>query len=218
MRSVVFAALAALCLSGAAATASPSDAGRIEFEVLRNGHPFGRHTVVVSGTEGNLRATSSVTMRANMGPVTVFRLEQNCSETWTEGVLTSLACNTLKDGRRTHVQAERRDGRLHVRGAEGENWFPLSAFPASWWTKPPAGVVLINTETGEPMRATISHLGRETIEIGGRRIAADRVRVTGTLTGDLWYDSEGRWVGCNFRARGQEIEYRLATSRANAPA
>jgi hypothetical protein len=217
MRFVACVAMVAACLTGAA-VAIPSETGRTEFEVLRNGQPFGRHTIVVSGTEGSLRAQSRVALRAAAGPITVFRLEQTCTETWTQGVLTGLSCTTLKDGRRTQVRAERRNNRIVVRGADGERVMPLNAFPASWWTKPPEGAMLINTETGEPMRVRVTHMGREAFELGGRRIQADRVRVHGTLTGDLWYDAEGRWVGCAFTARGQRIVYRLATPLANAPA
>jgi hypothetical protein len=81
MRKTALAAAAALLLTGAA-VASPPEAGRTEFEILRNGQPFGRHTIVVTGSGDDFRAQSSVSMRATMGPVTVFRLEQSCVGTW----------------------------------------------------------------------------------------------------------------------------------------
>ncbi len=218
MRSLSLAALAALCLSMPAA-AAPSDAGRLVFEVTRNGEPFGQHVVTVTGADDALRAQSRVTLRAGIGPLTVFRLEQTCSETWSEGVLRSLTCSTLKDGRRTQVHAVSQDGRLRVSGADGETDFPLGVFPTSWWTRPPAGTsTLLDTETGEAMQVRVTNLGRETISVGGQRIQADRIRVRGTLTADLWYDTQGRWVGCEFTARGQRVEYRLATPRSSAPA
>jgi len=218
MRSLSLAALAALCLS-TAATAAPSDAGRLVFDVTRNGQPFGQHSITVSGAGDLLRAESRVALRANAGPITVYRLEQTCSETWSNGALAGLNCTTLKDGRRTQVRAEVRDGQLRVTGAEGETMFPLGAFPTSWWTRPPAGTTtLVDTQTGEPMRVRVTNMGREMIDVGGQRIRADRIRVQGTLTADLWYDAEGRWVGCVFTARGQRVEYRLTTALSAAPA
>lgn len=218
MRFLASAIVAAACLTGAA-VATPSETGRTEFDVLRNGQPFGTHTIVVSGTDENLRAQSRVALRASAGPITVFRLEQTCSETWIDGALAGLMCSTLKDGRRTQVRAQRRNNRLVVHGVDGEHVLPITAFPASWWTMPPEGARLINTETGEPMRMQITHMGREAYEVGGRRIQANRVRVQGdTLSGDLWYDTEGRWVGCAFNARGQRIQYRLASPLNAAPA
>jgi hypothetical protein len=219
MRSIALAAAAVLCFATPAATGAPSDAGRLEFDVTRNGQPFGRHTITVSSDASNLRARSDVALRVDVGPLTVFRLEQSCSETWGDGVLSELDCSTLKDGRRTRVRGELRDGRLRVVGADGETWFPLGAFPTSWWTMPPANATsLIDTETGEAMPVRVSRMGRETITVGGRSIQADRVRVRGALTVDLWYDTQGRWVACEFEARGQRVEYRLATPLSDAPA
>lgn len=217
MRSLALAALAAIFVSSAA-SAAPSSAGRTEFEVFRNGEPFGRHVITVMAAGDNLRAQSSVQLSAGMGPLVMFRLEQTCSETWSNGALARLTCSTLKDGRRTRVRAERRGGQLRVVGASGERLVSGQALPASWWSKPPEGATLINTETGEPMRAHVTNMGRETIAVAGRRIEADRVHVQGSVTGDLWYDASGRWVACRFSARGQNIEYRLATPLANAPA
>src|SRR5262245_55707511 len=119
MRSLALAALAAFCLTGAA-SATPSDAGRAVFDVTRNGQPFGRHTIAVTGSGDALRAQSEVDFRVDVGPMTMYRLEQNCTETWANGALASLSCNTLKDGHRTRVQAEQRNGRLRVVGARGE--------------------------------------------------------------------------------------------------
>ncbi len=68
------------------------------------------------------------------------------------------------------------------------------------------------------MRVRVTNMGRETIDVEGQRIQADRVRVQGTLTVDLWYDAQGRWVGCEFTARGQRVEYRLTTALSSAPA
>lgn len=218
MRSLALAAVAAFCLTGAA-TASPSDAGRSVFEVTRNGQPFGRHTIAVTGSQDNLRAQSEVEFHANAGPLTVYRLEQSCTEVWSRGALSGLSCTTTKNGRRTRVRAEQTGGRLRVVGADGEHWFPAGALPASWWSRPPTEIsTMIDTQTGAPMRVTLTRMGRETIEAGGQRIQAERIRVQGTLTVDLWYDDQGRWVGCAFTARGQNIRYRLASPLTGLPA
>ncbi len=216
MRSAVFATIV-LALAGAA-HAAPVEPGRIEFDVLRNGQPFGRHTVSVTGAQGNLRAENRVTLRAGVGPVTVFRYEQNCTETWRSGALAGLECSTLKDGRRTQVSAQIQGQRLRVTGAGSEHFFPVGAFPTSWWTRPPTDAeTFLDTETGAPMRVRVSRVGRETIEVGGQRIEAERLRVQGSIIVDLWYDLNGRWVGCTFTARGQTISYRLTTPIDSAP-
>jgi len=211
-------ALAMLCLSSAV-HAAPSGEGRAEFEVLRNGQPFGRHVISVSEAGGVLRVQNNVSLRAGVGPVTVFRYEQNCAETWRAGALAGLQCSTLKDGRRVEVRADTAGDRLRVVAGGQERFFPIGAFPTTWWTRPPTGAdAFIDTETGAPMRVQVTRVGRETIEVSGEAIAAERIRVEGSLTVDLWYDTQGRWVGCEFTARGQTISYRLASPLNAAPA
>lgn len=218
MRSIALAALAALCVSNSA-IAAPSTAGRTVFEVLRNGQPFGRHSVVVSGADGNLRAQTNVALRVGAGPVTLYHYEQACIETWNSGALSALECSTLKEGRRTRVRAATQAGQLRVTGSRGDVVFAPGALPTSWWTRPPTSIdSMIDTETGARMPLRVTRVGRESFVAGGQTIQADHIRVQGTLAVDLWYDVQGRWVGCAFTIRGQHIEYRLETPLGNAPA
>lgn len=198
----------------APAFAAPSAPGRLEFEVLRQGQPFGRHTVTVSEVNGALVAESQARLRATLGPVAVFRYEQTCRETWRDGALQDLACTTQRNNRRTNVVAAPNAGAMRVTARGVETAFPLTAMPSNWWSKPPASVrEFINTETGTRMPVRITRIGRETYN----GIDAERVRVQGTLTLDLWYDDAGRWVGCVFTTQGQRIEYRLVSPVSQAP-
>lgn len=211
--------LALIALALAASTqlspASASPPGGIEFEVLRNGEPFGRHVVSVSETEGRVRVESQVALRVGLGPVALYRYEHSCSETWRQGALNGLRCATLRDGRRTRVNARLEGGRLLVVGARGVTAFPLDALPTSWWRMPPASLTsMIDTETGARMPLRVTDMGREEIQVGANQINARRVRVQGRLTVDLWYDEQGRWVACAFAAQGQRIVYRLASGPA----
>jgi hypothetical protein len=186
---------------------------------LRNGQPFGQHTVTVSRAGDQLRVRTRAALSVRAGPLTLFHYEQSCDETWQAGQLAGLSCSTLRDGRRTQVRAARAGEQLRVSGAEGEVTFPLGALPTSWWTKPPTNVSsMINTENGTRLPIRVIDLGREMFETNGGRISADHIRVQGSLTVDLWYDESGRWVGCAFSSHGQRITYRLTTPRADAPA
>lgn len=215
-------AVATLLLAFTAASpaiAAPSAPGRLEFEVVRNGEPFGRHVVTVRGAGGNFSVESQASLSANVGPLTVFRYEHACSETWEAGTLAGLTCTTLRDGRRTRVVARRAGDALVVSGGGNETSFDLGALPTSWWTKPPTNLDhMIDAETGARMPISVTRIGRETLNIGGQSVQADRIRVRGTLAVDLWYDANGRWVGCEFSTRGQRIQYRLTTPLSAAPA
>jgi hypothetical protein len=206
MKAFVIAAALAFSASAAAA----SEPGRVEFEVTRNGQPFGRHVITVTEAGDTLRSQTSVTLRASVGPVTVFRYEQSCSETWTGVQLAAIECWTLKDGRRLELRGAARDGRMIVAGANGEQAFPRAVLPTSWWRRPTSAVTsMLDTETGTAMAVRVTEHGWESLDIGGRPVRAERVRVQGRIAVDLWYDERGRWIGCRFTARGQTIEYRV---------
>jgi hypothetical protein len=76
---------------------------------------------------------------------------------------------------------------------------------------------MINSETGARLPVRVSLIGRETIIANGQRIAADHLRVEGTVAVDLWYDDAGHWLGCAFTIQGQHITFRLLTPPASAP-
>ena len=107
---------------------------------------------------------------------------------------------------------------LQVTGVDGARSFPLGTLPATWWQRPRASGSMIDTQNGRPIRVTVEHLGRETITVAGRQVQAEHVRVMGTVTADLWYDTQGRWVGCTFNYRGQRVQYRLVSPIEAAPA
>lgn len=217
MRILLLALFSALLLGGGAAATQPAP-GRIEFEVLRNGQPFGRHAVTVTRRGDDYVARTEVALRVAAGPLTLFRYDHQCTETWREASLTRLECRTFKEGRSLRVNAEIRDGALHVAGARGDVVLPADVRPTSWWLRPPAGAdAMLDTESGTRLPLRITNIGREVITVGGQRISADHVRVQGTVTLDLWYDANGRWVRSAFTIQGQRIEYRLASPIAAAP-
>lgn len=192
--------------------------GRVEFEVLRGGQPFGRQSVTVSERNGSLIAETSATLHAGLGPITLFHYTQRCTETWREGALSDLDCVTRRNGRTTSVAGARAGDALRMRGTAGVQRFVAATLPTSWWTRPPLATrLMINTENGARLQVHVSFIGRETIVANGRRIGADHIRVEGTLPVDLWYDDAGHWVGCAFSTQGQHMTYRLLTTPAQGP-
>jgi hypothetical protein len=67
----------------------------------------------------------------------------------------------------------------------------------------------LDTQRGRLARSSVTRAGRERVEAGGAMIEADRFRLEGDLTADLWYDSE-RWVRLAFAGPdGSAIRYVL---------
>jgi hypothetical protein len=170
----------------------------VVFDVYRNGSEFGQHSVRFSRTpDGALTVEIDIALRAGLGPITVFRYEHASQEVWRAGELVSFSSETLRDGDTLTVDLD----------APRAGALPLSSH---WQGYEPDWETVLNTETGEPMPVEIVDMGRDWVETAsGALIEARHVRMTGTLTVDLWYDASGRWVGCAFSARGQDIRYIL---------
>jgi len=207
-RSRLCAPVIALALSAAVTAASAADTPQdVVFDVYRNGSPFGEHAVRFERAPGGrLEVDINIALRVGFGPLTVFRYEHASEEVWVDGELVQLEASTLKDGGRERYRLQRRaDGRLE-RAGEVIEALP----PSSHWSGYAAGLaVVLNTETGEPMDVVIEELGMDAVETATGWVSARRVRMSGSVTVDLWYDEADRWVGCAFSIRGQDIVYRL---------
>lgn len=215
--AAAFALVFALAISEVAHAASA--AGRLEFEILRGGRPFGRQGVTVSVRDGALHAETSADLQARLGPISLFSYTQRCSESWRNGALVALQCLTRQNGHSKNVEGALNAGALRVSGTQGLVAFGPGTLPTSWWTRPPLSTrEMINTETGARLPVRVTLVGRETIVANGTRIQADHIRVQGTLAVDLWYDEAGHWVSCAFTAGDEHMTYRLLTRPADGPA
>jgi len=103
--------------------------------------------------------------------------------------------------------------RIHMEGEGPERGrftqtYPPDILPSSHWHGYPTGTYeLINTEFGTPLETVVEYVGEAEIAGDGATIEVEHYRLSSSLELDLWYDERGRWAGCAFRARGQDIRY-----------
>tara|TARA_R110000868_G_scaffold2321_2_gene17215 strand:+ start:14181 stop:14828 length:648 start_codon:yes stop_codon:yes gene_type:complete len=202
--------LALVSLASAPAGASVPGYEDIHFQVLRNGTPFGEHIVRFSQNEaGELVVDIDIELKVQFGPLLVFHYTQDAEETWQEDELVSLTAQTLRGGRRYAVEIDRTPDSA----SQPERDSLADLQPSSHWRGyTPGTETILNTETGEPMPVVIEDLGTDEFETANGLVSARRLRMTGTLSVDLWYDSDGTWIGCEFEAQGQTIRYVLASA------
>lgn len=184
----------------------------IAFNVLRQGQPFGTHTVRFdTAPDGALEARTIVELKAGLGPITLYNYELDATEIWKNGELVGITGKVNDDGNRGSVTATVKGGALAVDGTGFKGTAPTDAVPASHWNyiQTRAGR-LVSTEDGEIINVETTRQGRENIEAGGETIAANKYRLDSDIDVDLWYDEAGRWVKLAFSVRGQQIEYVLA--------
>ncbi|MEM7766292.1 MAG: DUF6134 family protein [Pseudomonadota bacterium] len=189
----------------------PEAGDAIAFTVLRKGKPFGRHEVRFDeADDGALLVSTDVSLRAGMGPITVYRYTLDSAETWRDGQLVGLAGDLKVEGRTGRVEAAAEGDTLVVDGTEFSGTVPLGILPSSHWNVlQTQAEQLVSTEDGEIIEVVMSQVGREMIEAGGESIEATRYLMGSDIDVDLWYDDEGRWVKLAFEVRDQSIEYVL---------
>ncbi len=192
----------------------PADGEQIIFDVFRQGDtPFGSHEVTFEREGDAILARTAIRLRAGVGPITVFRYEHDATERWRDGQLLSLRSRTTKDGNTYEVDAELRDGALKVNGETPEETpveleLPAEILSSSHWHGYPADMErMLNTEHGTVMDTVLENLGQTEIEGDGGMITVTHYRLSSTLVVDLYYDANGRWAGCTFEARGQQVRY-----------
>ena len=183
----------------------------IKFNVLREGKPFGSHAVSFSkSSDGMLVAKTAVSLKAGLGPMTLFRYQLDASETWLNGQLQKVSGSVNDDGKKRSVTATRKGNALNVSGSDFKGVAPAGIVPASHWNyaQTKSGK-LLSTEDGEIIEVKVVNKGRENVKVGNQTIEANRYLMDSALDVELWYDDTGRWVKLAFEARGQKIEYVL---------
>lgn len=203
----------ALLLPGVPALAATVPPARvIPFMVAMDGGPVGTHTLAFN-RDGD-RMVVDIDIRLEVGSIiTLFRYAHRNREVWENGRLVSLDTETDDDGTAYQVSGRASaDGFRVTGGVEGDFVAPADVMPSSYWN---IGTVdqtrVLDTQRGRMIDVATEQVGEETIEAAGTIVRANRYRMTGTLTVDVWYSYTGQWVKLAFNARGRDIEYTLAT-------
>jgi len=81
--------------------------------------------------------------------------------------------------------------------------------PATHWNRRMLSGPLINNQTGDLLRPTITSLGFETMTLtSGNSVRVEHLALRGDVELDTWYDSSPSWFGLRFIGKdGNEIRY-----------
>ena len=65
--------------------------------------------------------------------------------------------------------------------------------------------LLFDTQRGRLQEVEVTPAGTETITVAGRKIEAQKYRITGDLERELWYDDAGNWLQSRLEHDGAKI-------------
>ncbi len=184
---------------------------RLAFEMKRAGSPLGTHEVTFEQQGQDLIVNVAIDMKVRVLFVTAFKYKHRNREVWRDGRLVSLSATTNDNGKSYWVEAVARDDGLHVDGSAGSYVAPADTMPSSYWHYGTTKVdQLLNTQKGmiEDVEMTLVETVQRTID--GVEVDAERWRLKGSITADVWYDAAtGNWLDLGFEARGEEVAYQL---------
>lgn len=198
------------------AYAAIPESNQINFEILRNGKPFGTHSLNFSRQDNQLIVDINIEMNYYLGPIRVFKYRHTNQEIWDSGAkkLVSFQAQTDDDGKDLYVNAFFEGGKTIVEGSDGSYEAKGNILGTTYWHQDMLKQSrLINTQYGTLDEITITDLGEEDFEVQDKIMTARHYRMNdGTREVDFWYDVEtGQWVGLKFEIRGSNLEYRLLT-------
>jgi hypothetical protein len=181
------------------------------FRVLLDGREIGRHqyTLLGTGEERELRSEAHFDVRVLH--VSVYRYLHEAVEHWNGNCLQSLVARTETNGKSQFVTAAARGNRFSVERPEGRDQHEGCVMSFAYWNPQILRERrLLNSQTGDLLPVTITPQGEETVEVRGRRLTAQRHRVSApSLEIDLWY-ADGRWIALEAPARGgRRLRYEL---------
>jgi Family of unknown function (DUF6134) len=189
----------------------------IRFDVERDGNVVGQHVVTFTRTDRGVRADSRADIDVQLLFLSAYRFRYQAREVWSGGELQSLDASTNDDGDYSHVQAVRDATGLLISSSQGTYEAP-SVPPISHWNAALLkGGRLLNTMTGKLSQVQVFDQGSDTVATRSGSLRAHHYLYSGDLNGEIWYDSDGRWVKLRFRANdGSIIDY--VCRRCRAPA
>lgn len=228
---VVLVSASVAAASMAVASAIPPS-GEIPFAVFRNGDSeMGYHRLRFTREGDRVIVEKEINFKVRLAFITAFRYEHRNREVWENGRLVSLDTTTNDDGREHWVRGRATPEGFAVESSRGSLIAPADVIPTSYWNIATIGATkLLDTQRGLMMDVRIEPLGVEPVTADGAAVEARHFRINilsnkpgSTDAIDIWYDDNDAWVKLAFKAKDQQITYRLEekgliTQQAEAPA
>jgi len=193
-----------------AQASSVPNSKEIHFQILRNGSPFGTHSLVFSENEKDQTVVDiNIQMKYSLGPVNIFKYVHSNQEIWEGNEIVSVNSYTYDNGEEYSVEAVWYDDYADIRAQNKSYDAPASIYSTSYWNKAMLEAdELLNTQKGNIEKIKVTSLGKEDIISEGQTIEAEAYQLDAHIPLKIWYDADSKeWVKLKFTIRGSELEY-----------
>lgn len=181
-------------------------AGRLDYEVFRDGDEVGRQSVETIRGENHFTVRTRVNIVVTVLGIPVYRFIHVAEETWQAGRLTRFTSKTDDDGEPRDVVLKLVDDRLRGTYNGRTLDYPATLIPASLWHPDTVRqTVLLDPIRGRDRQIAVVDKGEETIKIRGQALATHHYAMSGQIIRDIWYGPDGQIVQVRFPAKGSDI-------------
>lgn len=139
-------------------------------------------------------------------------------ERWKENKLIHLSSASNDNGTPHTLQVDAEKGQLKVKEGGKERMAHADAWTSSYWFLVPADkrdkpFYLIDADSGVESQVSLQNLGKDSLIVGGQRMACTHYRVNGAPNPtELWFDENDRLVRREGQRRGKKVTLMLMSA------
>jgi hypothetical protein len=174
-------------------------AGKLTYNVIRDGNVIGTQAVEFRRNGDTLVVVTNVKIKVSILGITLYRFTHSGEEEWKAGQLVRVTSRTDDDGEKRIVDLKLEGEKLKglYNGLAKE--FPAGMIPASFWhPETVKQTALLDQVKARHRQIAVKDAGVETIDLQGKKIEAHRYSMTGQIKRELWYGLDGRLAKLQF--------------------
>jgi hypothetical protein len=180
----------------------------LNYKVFKDGDPIGFEKVVLTDTDQGMHA--KITVQTNVNFLFLkFTYHHVRDEDWKAGRLVSVKAETDDDGTPYAWLAEYDGDCFEVAGKGVPRRDTCNgAWPLSLWNeKVTQKDRLYSVIDAAPYHVRVSKTVDSSLDLDGKKIPATHYLMTGDVTRDLWYGTDGKLLKTSFKKKGYDIDF-----------
>ena len=195
----------------------------LEFNLYRNNKLIGEHIYTFIRNDGNLTVNSKINFQIKKLGVTLYKYQAEGTEVYKNSKLLSFNSKTDQNNKKKYVNIEQKENKYFIDGSSYKGEAPTDYIIGTWWNHAIVHAqAQISAVSGRIIKQKVTYLGKETIEINGKKIDTLHFNFSSTdkkldknkkLNTDIWYEEKSlNWVKASFNKQGL-WEYRLKLAK-----
>ena len=212
-----------ITLTANAHVAHYKDLKSLEFDLYRNNKLIGKHVYLFTQNSDNLVVNSKINFKIKKFGVTLYKYQAEGTEVYKNSKLLSFNSKTDQNNKKKYVNIEQKENKYFIDGSSYKGEAPTDYIVGTWWNHAIVQAqAQISAVSGRIIKQKVTYLGKETIEINGKKIETLHFNFSSTdkkldkgkkLNTDVWYEEKSLyWVKASFNKQGL-WEYRLKLAK-----